>query len=138
MFGLAMVAQLLSAQSEAAINQLRARYTAEQLTELQERSHFKYVGLLLYYSASFQVVDNGHHRAPSEAEIAQIDLHAYDALRHATNDVTVMDPQLGTPVLLFSRARFETLLLGELDATDRAHYMAQKAGKEQPTTNKTQ
>lgn len=116
------------AQSEAALLKLQQRYTAAQLTDLATNGHYKYVGLLLFHAASFEVEDQGQFHPPTEAEISAIDLHAHDAMRQEDADVVVQDASLGKPVLLYSRKRFEEVLLAALNNTDRAAYLAYKAG----------
>lgn len=117
-----------NAQSEAALGKLQQRYTAAQLADLEANGHYKYVGLLLFYAASFEVEDQGQFHPPTEAEIAAIDLHAHDALRQEDADVVVLDAPLGKPVLLYSRKRSEEVLLAALNNADRAAYLAYKAG----------
>ena len=47
---------LARAQSNAAMQKVQDRYDATQLADLQANTHYKYVGMLLYYSSSFLVV----------------------------------------------------------------------------------
>lgn len=109
------------------MQKLQARHAAEQIEDLRANGHYKYVGLLLFYGNSFLVKEQGAFRPPTEEEVLAIDLHAHDGIRKPHEDVEVEDPALGRTVLLFSRDRFEALLLERLDAGDRAAYLSYKA-----------
>lgn len=117
----------LRAQSGAALEKVEARYNPAQLADLQAQTHYKYVGLLLYYASSFQIVEHGQPRAATEPEIAALDIDQYASLRTEDRDVTVHDVGTGLDLLLLSRHAFETLVLGVLDDADTAAYLAYKA-----------
>ncbi|MEO8590999.1 MAG: hypothetical protein ABI432_16595 [Flavobacteriales bacterium] len=114
-------------QSQAALDKLLGRYSAEQVEEMQLRAHYKYEGLLLFYSSSFLVLDNGVYRSATEAEIAAVDLDQYIGARAELEDVVVHDADLANDILLRSRQHFEQLVLGQLSADDRAAYLAYRA-----------
>lgn len=116
-----------SAQSPAALARLEQRYSVEQLADMAQNAHYKYIGLQLFYSSSFLVVENGSARAATEAEIAAIDLDQYQHLRQEETNVRVLDTEIGKEILLLSRAEFEGMVLGQYDAHDRAAYLAYKA-----------
>lgn len=121
-----LAGQAASAQHHAALQRLQQRYTQEQIAELRLHAHYKYAGLLLFYSASFLVEHDGAFIAPNEHEILAVDLHAYDAARTHDADVVVDDAQLGRRVKLLSRRAFEDLVLQGLSPEDRAAYLAYK------------
>lgn len=106
---------------------MQQRYTAEQIADMREHGHYKYAGLLLFYSASFQVEHDGAFRPPMDEEVLAIDLHAHDGARSAEIDVVVEDASLGRRVKLLSRRAFEDLVLERLSAEDRAAYLAYRA-----------
>lgn len=115
------------AQQQEALGKLRQRYSEQQIQDLRLNGHHKFVGLLLFYSASFEVIDQGVHRRPTPEEIEMIDLHQFDSLRTEKEDVAVFGQVIGKQVVLFSRDRFETLLLSELNAEDRSAYLVDKS-----------
>lgn len=118
------VVTVSSAQSQAALDRILQRYTPEQVQELQDRAHYRYVGLLVFYAESFMVKEDGVFRTPTEAEIASVDLDQYNGARAEVEDVVVFDSVLGVDILLRSRVHLEQLLLSRLDADDRAAYHA--------------
>lgn len=122
-----MVVGTASAQSPAALARLEQRYGAEQLADMAQNAHYKYVGLQLFYSSSFLVVENGSPRAASEAEIATMDLDQYHHLRQEGSSVHVPVTEIGKEIVLLSRAEFEAVVLGHYDARDREAYLAYKA-----------
>lgn len=132
-----LTGQFVCDAQDAALDKLRQRYTEAQIADLRNNGHHKYVGLLLFYSSSFDVVEEGAQRAPDQSEIAMVDLHGYDALRKEKEDVLVFDDVLGKEILLHSRARFESLLLGSLSADDRSAYLAYKSSAIPIATSKT-
>lgn len=115
------------AQSPAALAKLNQRYSPEQVEEMRIRSHYKYAGLLLFYTSSFQVEEGGQFRSANEEEILVIDLHEHDEIRDSKEDVITHDPVLGRQVLLLSRSRFEEMMLDALSIADRADYLAYKS-----------
>ncbi|MBL0126563.1 MAG: hypothetical protein IPP83_03700 [Flavobacteriales bacterium] len=115
------------AQGPAALEKLRERYTEDQLNELRENTHYKYVGLLLFYDSSFKVLENGTYRAATENEIALVDLHQYDGMRRPNENILVDDAQLGKGILLLGRAQFRSVVLARSDAADRAAFLAYEA-----------
>ncbi|MBK8227230.1 MAG: hypothetical protein IPK70_08640 [Flavobacteriales bacterium] len=116
-----------NAQEGAALDKLQARFAPEHIEDMRQHSHYKYVGLLLYYGRSFQVQDGPLFRDPTDAEILGLDLHAYDALRTQSADVLVEDPYINRRILLFSRDRFEALVIEHLSESDRQAYLAYRA-----------
>ena len=116
-----------SAQSPAALARLEQRYNPEQLADLAQNAHYKYVGLQLFYSSSWLVVENGSPRAATEAEIAAINLDQYGHLRQEESPVHVPETEIGKEIVLLSRAEFEAVVMGQYDARDRAAYLAYKA-----------
>jgi hypothetical protein len=122
-----MAALGIKAQSQAALDKLHQRYTAEQLEDMRLHAHHKYQGLQHYYAASFLVIDNGQPRAATEAEVAAIDIDQYRALRQEKNNVEVHDAMIGKDVVLLSRDAFERVVLDRLDEQDRRDYLAYKA-----------
>jgi len=117
--------------SEAARAKLRDRFTDGQLEDMRMNGHYKYMGHVLFYAASFEVKDGTGYRAPTEEEIAAIDLHAHDGLRSAEEAVEVMDEQLQQVVRLLSRQAFEQLVMERYSDADRAAYLAYKASLQQ-------
>lgn len=115
------------AQQDEALGKLRQRYSEEQIEDLRLNGHHKFIGLLLFYSASFEVMDHGVTRGPTPAEIELLNLHQFDALRSEKEDVLVFDDAIGKEIVLYSRTRFESLLLGTLSAEDRSAYLAYKS-----------
>lgn len=116
-----------NAQSTAALEKLQQRLDSEQITEMQRLTNYKYEGMLLFYSSSFLVVDNGQPRAATEAEIRAVDIDQYNALRTETAAVSVHDATLGKDLLLLGRDEFEQVVLGHLSDADAAAYLAYKA-----------
>ena len=116
-----------NAQGGAALDKLQVRFTPDQIEDMRQHSHHKYVGLLLYYGRSFQVQDGPLFRDPTEAEILGVDLHAHDALRSQSADVLVEDQVINRRLLLFSRDRFEALVIDHLSESDRQAYLAYRA-----------
>jgi hypothetical protein len=122
-----MVFGIAQAQSPAALEKLQQRYNADQIAELEQNTHYKYEGLLLFYASSFMVMDNGQARAATEAEIRAVDLNQYNALRQEQQSVSVHDAALGKDLLLLSRDEFEKLVLARLNRADREAYLTYKA-----------
>ena len=108
LFSLGVVA---SAQSQAALDKLAQHYSPAQVEDMIVRTHYKYEALLLFYSASFLVFDDGEFRAANESEIAGVDINHYDGLRMISENVSVQDPDIGRTLLLLSRNAFEPLSL---------------------------
>lgn len=117
----------LLAQEQAAMDKMLLRYTPEQVEEMRTRAHYKYEGLLLFYSSSFLVKEDGVFRTATGSEIAAVDLDQYNASRYELVDVVVHDAALGTDILLRSRVHFEELVMGYLNAHDRAAYEVYKS-----------
>lgn len=124
---LALVASQAVAQSPAAVQQVHARFSQEQIDDMLQRTPYKYHGLVLFYSASFLVMEDGSLRPPSEEEIAVIDLHQHDAIRRVGERVRVLDPVLGQGIVLLGRDEFEQVVLSNLSEPDRAAYLSYKA-----------
>ena len=103
------------------------RYSEDQLNELRENTQYKYVGLLLFYDSSFQVLENGTYRAATENEVALTDLHLYDGMRRPNENILVDDAQLGKAILLLGREQFRSVVLDRLDDADRTAFMAYEA-----------
>lgn len=122
---LALVVSQAAAQSPAAMQRVESRYAPEQIEEMRSQAHYKYAGLVLFYSRSFLVLDD-QPRHPSEEEIAIIDLNAYDPVRQVSGRVTVQDPILGKSIILLARDEFEQVVLDELSEVDRAAYLNYK------------
>lgn len=114
-------------QNQAATQKLSARYSTDQIADMQLNARHKYVGLLLYYSSSFLVSDGAAYRAPTELEIAAVDLHLFDAMREAHENVVVFDPGTGLYLKLLGRDQFEQVVLSHLDASDRDAYLKHKS-----------
>ncbi len=89
-------------------------------------AHYRYAGELLFYGASFLIEENGVERAPTEEEIAGIDLHVYDAIRMVDSRTGVHDPLIDKHVILLGREEFEHLVIVHLSEADRADYQAHK------------
>ena len=115
------------AQGPAALEKLHMRYSEDQLNELRENTQYKYVGLLLFYDSSFQVLENGTYRAATENEVALTDLHLYDGMRRPNENILVDDAQLGKAILLLGREQFRSVVLDRLDDADRTAFMAYEA-----------
>lgn len=128
---------LVSAQSQAAVEKLGALFTAEQLADMQEHTHYKYVGLLLYHSSSFLVSDKAGLRAATEDEVASVDLLQYAEARRVNERVTVHDATTGKDLVLLGRDEFEALMFDRLNETDRAAYLAYKAAAQNTPATKT-
>ena len=118
----------LVAQEQAAMDKLLLRYTPEQVEEMRMRAHYKYEGLLLFYSSSFLVKEDAVFRTATGSEIAAVGLDQYNATRDELVDVVVHDATLDTDILLRSRVHFEELVMGHLNAHDRAAYAAYESG----------
>jgi len=114
-------------QSQAALEKVLARYTTEQVEEMRQRANYKYEGLLLFYESSFLVMEDGTYRTATEEEIAAVDLDQYNAARAQLEDVVVHDSSIDRDLLLRSHMHFEELVLGHLNASDRAAYEAYKS-----------
>lgn len=114
-------------QNSAALEKLEGRFGRDQIAEMQAHTHHKYEGLLLFYSSSFMVLENGQERAATDAEIRAVDLDQYNHLRQEKMAVVVHDPQLGKDLRLLSRSEFEALVLSRLSETDRAAYLAYRS-----------
>ncbi len=114
-------------QSGAAVQQILAHHPVEDVNEMQELTHYKYMAELFYYSASFLIEENGAVRAATEEEIAAIDLHVYDGVRLEAMRTGVHDPVLNEHVILLPKNECEQLLLGRLSHADRDAFMAWKA-----------
>lgn len=121
----------LFGQSPAALEKLANRYQPAQLDDLRTRTHYKYVGLLMYYEASWLVSEAGQLRAPTESEIRLVDLDAWLPQRSVTDRVTLPAALNGLDIVLLSRDEFEVAYLARLDATDRREYEAYKATQQQ-------
>jgi hypothetical protein len=115
-----------SCQSQAALDQLLAHHAAADVAVMQNEAHFRYEGELLFYAESFLIEENGLQRAATEAEIATIDLHAYDGVRLEGMRTGVHDPLLDKHVVLLSKLEFEQVVLGRLSHADRDAYLAYK------------
>lgn len=122
---------------DAALLKMRSRYTADQIDDLRQNGHFKYEGLLLFYGRSFKVQEGLEFREPTDQEILAVNLHFHDAQRAQAEDVLVEDPAIGRRLLLFSRDRFEALVLNSLSEPDRQAYLAYKASMSVPSSVKT-
>jgi len=116
-----------NAQEGAALNKLQARFAPDQIEDMRQHGYYKYVGLLLFYGRSFQVQDGPLFRDATDAEIRGLDLHAHDALRTQSEDVLIEDSAINRRVLLFSRDRFEALVIEHLSESDRHAYLAYRA-----------
>jgi hypothetical protein len=119
----------LFGQSPAALQKLSDRYSAAQLDDVQTNTHYKYVGLLMYYTSSWLVSEAGQLRAPSEAEILAVDLDAWLPLRSITDRVIVPGALPGRDIVLLSRDEFEAAYLAQLSVVDRQQYEAYKAAQ---------
>lgn len=113
-------------QGGAALDKLLVRHTPEEVDHMRHNAHYRYAGELLFYSASFLIEENGLERAPTEEEIAGIDLHAYDAIRMLDSRTGVHDPLIDKHVILLGRDEFEHLVIVHLSEADRAAYQASK------------
>lgn len=120
----------LFGQSPAALQKLADRYSAPQLDDLRANTHYKYVGLLMYYTSSWLVSEAGQLRQPTEAEILAVDLDAWLPLRSVTDRVTLPAALPGRDIVLLSRDEFEVAYLGQLSAQDRQQYEAYKAAQQ--------
>lgn len=118
---------IMQAQSAAALAKLNQRYNHEQLAEIQQKTHFKYEGLLLFYSSSYLVVENGQTRPATEMEIAALDIDQYNSLRSEKSAVAVHDASTGLDLQLLSRVDFEKVVLTQLSEADAEAYLAYKA-----------
>ena len=114
------------AQGTAALGQLLAHHTEEEVDQMRQNAHYRYDGELLFYSASFVIEENGQERPATEEEIAGIDLHAYDGIRMDDQRTGVHDPLIGQHVVLLGRGEFERLVLHGLSEADRAAFLAYK------------
>jgi hypothetical protein len=117
----------VQAQSPAALQKLNQKFNVEQLAEMQRLTNYKYEGLLLYYSESFLVSDNGITRAATEQEISAVDIDQYRELRNEKASVAVHDAILGKELVLLSRAAFEKIVLARLSDADATAYLAYKS-----------
>lgn len=133
----ALLMAFMAQAQDAALQKLQSRYSAAQINDLRQNGHFKYEGLLLYYGRSFKVQEGLGFRDPTDQEILAVNLHDHDAARTLTEDVLVEDPAIGKRLLLFSRDRFEALVLSDLSESDRQAYLAYKASATLPIGAKT-
>jgi hypothetical protein len=117
----------LHGQSPAALDKLAARYSPAQIEDLRTHTHYKYVGLLMYYDASWMVSDAGQLRLPTAAEIRAIDLDTWLPHRSVSERVTIPAALNGLDIVLLSRDEFETAYLASLSPSDRQQYEAYKA-----------
>lgn len=117
----------VSAQKEAGRAKLLQRYGAETVAQMEVQTHYKYEGMLLFYTGSFQVMEGNAYRAPTEAEIMAVDLVAYDDLRQEKENVVVSDGILQKQLLLLGRVQLEELMLEALNEADRHAYLSYKA-----------
>ncbi len=125
------------AQSPAALGQLLAHHSEEDVEQMRQQAHFRYVGEWLFYAASFLVEEDGVERAGTEAEIATIDLHAYDGIRMEAQRTGAHDPLIDKHIILLGRSEFERLVLRELDVADRAAFLAYKSAMLEQPASKT-
>lgn len=115
------------AQSQAALDKLHERYAPDVVEDIRVNAHYKYTGLLLYYSSSFLVNDHGQLRAATEDEITAVDLDQYDRMRSTTDRVGVRDAAVGKELILLGRDEFEQVVMTHLNAVDHAAFLAYKA-----------
>lgn len=125
------------AQQDAALQKVQSRYTAEQIDDLRQHGHHKYQGLLLFYGSSFLVQEGLEFREATEEEILMVDLHVHDNARLESEDAIVEDAATGKRLLLFSRDRFETMVLASLSVADRHAYLTCKAAALAPSALKS-
>jgi hypothetical protein len=125
------------AQSPAALGQLVAHHTEDEVDQMRQNVHYRYEGELLFYSASFLIEEDGEERPATEAEIAGIDLHAYDGIRMNDQRTGVHDPLIDQHVVLLGRGEFERLVLLNLNEADRAAFLAYKDAVLVPPVSKT-
>ena len=121
-------------RAQAALDKVLLRYTPEQVEEMRIGTHYKYEGLILFYSSSFLVKDDGVFRTATEAEVAALDLDQYNATRDELVDIVVHDAALDRDILLRSRVHFEELVMGHLNAHDRAAYEGYKSAAQAANT----
>ena len=114
------------AQSQAALQKMLDRYTLEQVELMYDRTHYRYVSAILYYSRSFEVFDDGAYRAATEEEIAAVDIMQYDSLRTEKQSVVVHDATLDKDLKLLCQGEFEILVWETLNEEDRAAFVAYK------------
>jgi hypothetical protein len=117
----------LLGQSPAALEKLEARYQPAQIEDLRTNTHYKYIGLLMYYEASWMVNDGGQLRLPTEADIQATPLDSWLPLRSITERVTIPAALNGMDIILLSRDEFEAAYLARLLPADRQQYEAYKA-----------
>jgi hypothetical protein len=122
----AMALRPAYAQSPAALGQLLAHHTEDEVDQMRHNAHFRYEGELLFYAASFLVEENGEERAATEEEITAIDVHAYDGIRMDGQRTGVHDPVIDKHIVLLGRGEFERLVLQSLSEADRAAFLAYK------------
>lgn len=115
------------AQSPAALQKVTQKYGHEQLADMQQHTHYKYQGLLLYYSSSFLVLEDGQARAATEDEIGRINLDEYQGLRQEESAASTYDAAIGKDIQLLSRNEFEAVVLGQLSPVDKEAYLQYKA-----------
>jgi hypothetical protein len=115
------------AQSPAAMQKVAQKYGHEQLADMQQHTHYKYHGLVLFYSSSFMVVENGQARAATEDEISRINLDEYNSQRQTESATTVHDAAIDKDIQLLSRDAFEAVVLGQLNPADKEAYLQYKA-----------
>jgi hypothetical protein len=128
---------LVSAQSAAAVQKVNELFTPEQLADMQEHTHYKYVGLVLYHSSSFLVSDKAGLRSATEEEITAIDLLQYAQARRAAERVIVHDVVLDKDLVLLGRDEFEALVMDRLNEADRIAYLAYKSASLSDQESKT-
>ena len=127
-FAMAMMLLWVQIHGQSAAEQkISAKYSSDQIADIQTHTPYKYQGLLLFYTDSWLVSDQGQLRAPNDQEILAIDLDQYTPQRSETSRVTVQDATLGTEIVLLGRQEFEATYLTRLNPTDKQAYLAYKS-----------
>jgi|NOAtaT_7_FD_contig_71_572556_length_502_multi_2_in_0_out_0_1 hypothetical protein len=114
----------------AAIEKIANKLTEAQFVDLQSNTPYKYQGMLMFYSDSWFISEQGVLRAPTEQEIRTVDIDRFTAARLQDQRTTVYDDLSGLTMVLMGKDEFEQLYMGRLNPTDLQAYLAYKSSLE--------
>jgi hypothetical protein len=114
----------------AAIEKIASKLTASQFADLQNNTPYKYQGMLMFYTDSWFISEQGVLRNPTEQEIRTIDIDRFTPARLQDQRTTVSDNQSGLTLVLMGKDEFEQLYMGRLSSTDLQAYLAYKSSLE--------
>lgn len=85
----------ICAQSPASVAKVESRYSTAQLEDMKANDPGKYQSMVWFMGQSWQVIENGTMRQPTEQEILAVNITQYDNQRQAAGNVTVLDAATG-------------------------------------------